>query len=265
MAWIFARSAGASGDDCSFGMVVAARYGRISTVAHVPAHSFCVVACVAYVALGVGQRCPAATPFSKLSLCAVGQPPLAYHFAAHWLDCRAGCAHLPNYLAVAAGLFGYIFLLLIKRASCFNTQQNKLSPFFAEENIVKHSILLVDDEPNLRELLRHMLEIGGFEVIEAEDGLDALAKLDELMPDVMILDVMMPVLDGVSLCKQLRATEKFATLPIVMLSGKTQYKAVQEGLAAGADRYLCKPITVDELVQTVREVLSTPAALARMR
>lgn len=130
---------------------------------------------------------------------------------------------------------------------------------------MKNSILLVDDEPNLRELLRHMLEIGGFEVVEAEDGFDALDKLAENAPDVMILDVMMPNLDGVSLCKQLRATARFATLPIVMLSGKTQYHAVQEGLAAGANRYLCKPITVNELIQTVREVLSAPAALSGSR
>ena len=130
---------------------------------------------------------------------------------------------------------------------------------------MKNSILLVDDEPNLRKLLRHMLEIGGFVVTEAEDGLDALAHLAKMTPDLVLLDVMMPNLDGVSLCKQLRATERFATLPIVMLSGKTQYKAVQEGLAAGANRYLCKPITVDELIQTVREVLSAPAALSGSR
>ena len=130
---------------------------------------------------------------------------------------------------------------------------------------MKNSILLVDDEPNLRELLRHMLEIGGFEVIEAEDGFDALDKLAENTPDMMILDVMMPNLDGVSLCKQLRATARFATLPSVMMSGKTQCHAVQEGLAAGANRYLCKPITVNELIQTVREVLSAPAALSGSR
>jgi DNA-binding response OmpR family regulator len=126
---------------------------------------------------------------------------------------------------------------------------------------MKNSILLVDDEPNLRKLLRHMLEIGGFEVVEAEDGLDALKKLTSMTPDIMILDVMMPNLDGVSLCKQLRASDRFATLPIVMLSGKTQYRAVQEGLAAGADRYLSKPITLNELTQTVRELLSAPATL----
>ena len=127
---------------------------------------------------------------------------------------------------------------------------------------MKNSILLVDDEPNLRELLRHMLELGGFDVVEAEDGLEALEKLEEMVPDIMILDVMMPNLDGVSVCKKLRADAEFASLPIIMLSGKTQYKAVQEGLAAGANRYLCKPITVDELIQNVRELLPTPSPFA---
>ncbi len=127
---------------------------------------------------------------------------------------------------------------------------------------MKKIILLVDDEPNLRMLLRHMLETGDFDVVEAEDGLDALDKLRVIMPDLMLLDVMMPELDGVSLCKQLRASQAYADLPIVMLSGKTQFNAVQEGLAAGANRYLCKPITVSELVDTVRDVLAVTTAVS---
>ena len=127
---------------------------------------------------------------------------------------------------------------------------------------MKNLIMLVDDEPNLRELLRQMLELGGFDVVEAEDGLEALEKLEMVAPDVMILDVMMPNLDGVSLCKQLRAGTAFASLPIIMVSGKTQHKAVQEGLAAGANQYLCKPITVQELLQSVRSLLPTPAPLS---
>jgi len=127
---------------------------------------------------------------------------------------------------------------------------------------VKNLIMLVDDEPNLRELLRQMLELGGFDVVEAEDGLAALEKLEKVAPDVMILDVMMPNLDGVSLCKRLRAGTTFAGLPIIMVSGKTQHRAVQEGLAAGANQYLCKPITVEELLQSVRALLPAPSPLS---
>ena len=127
---------------------------------------------------------------------------------------------------------------------------------------MKNLIMLVDDEPNLRELLRQMLELGGFDVVEAEDGLEALEKLEKVAPDVMILDVMMPNLDGVSLCKRLRADATFAALPIIMVSGKTQHRAVQEGLAAGANQYLCKPITVEELLQSVRALLPAPSPLS---
>lgn len=126
---------------------------------------------------------------------------------------------------------------------------------------MKYSILLVDDDPNLRDMLRAMLEIGGFEVIEAEDGLDALEKLEEITPDILVLDVMMPNLDGVSLCKQLRSDAEFVSLPIIMLSGKTQHHAVAEGMAAGANCYLCKPITVEELIQSVRQLLPAPSPL----
>lgn len=126
---------------------------------------------------------------------------------------------------------------------------------------MKNSILLVDDDPNLREMLRQMLEMGGFEVTEAEDGLDALDKLAKITPDIMVLDVMMPNLDGVSLCRQLRSEAEFVSLPIIMLSGKTQQRAVQEGLAAGANLYLCKPITVTELIQAARELLPAPSPL----
>lgn len=128
---------------------------------------------------------------------------------------------------------------------------------------MKKRILLVDDEPNLRKLLRHMLEIGGFEVVEAEDGLDALEKVENYLPDIMILDVMMPFMDGVTVCKKLRAMSKFVELPIIMLSGKTQHEAVQEGLAAGANQYLCKPITVDELLTNVRTFLPALSAATK--
>ena len=124
---------------------------------------------------------------------------------------------------------------------------------------MKYSILLVDDDPNLRDMLRAMLEIGGFDVIEAEDGLDALEKLEEITPDILVLDVMMPNLDGVSLCKQLRSDAEFVSLPIIMLSGKAHQEAIQEGLQAGANRYLVKPTGLDELTRNINEVLGETA------
>ena len=118
-----------------------------------------------------------------------------------------------------------------------------------------NSILLVDDDPALRGLLRQMLELGGYIVHEAEDGLDALKKLENIDPDVLVLDVMMPNMDGVTLCKKMRSDVNTMNIPIIMLSGKTQDKAVQEGLDAGANKYLKKPISFTDLISHVKEVL----------
>lgn len=118
-----------------------------------------------------------------------------------------------------------------------------------------NSILLVDDDPALRGLLRQMLELGGYIVHEAEDGLDALKKLENIDPDVLVLDVMMPNMDGVTLCKKMRSDVSTMNIPIIMLSGKTQDKAVQEGLEAGANKYLKKPISFTDLISHVKEVL----------
>lgn len=121
------------------------------------------------------------------------------------------------------------------------------------------SVLVVDDEPALRDLIRQMLEIGGFTVNEAEDGETALDKIDEDPPDAVILDVMMPHMDGITVCKQIRSDGETATLPVIMLSGKTQKEAIAEGIAAGANKYLCKPVSYDELVGSINEVLASTA------
>jgi DNA-binding response OmpR family regulator len=122
--------------------------------------------------------------------------------------------------------------------------------------------MIVDDEYALRELLRQMLELAGYAVIEAVHGDDALIKLEETLPDAMILDVMMPQMDGITLCKHLRADSETADLPIIMLSGKTQKSAIEEGLAAGANCYLCKPVSFDELISNLRQVLPKATAVS---
>ena len=125
---------------------------------------------------------------------------------------------------------------------------------------MSYSVLVVDDEFRNREMLRMMLEIMGYIVFEAEDGIDALAKVAENRPDVMILDVMMPNMDGITLCKQLRSQPETADLPIIMLSGKTHDSAIQEGLEAGANQYMKKPMAAQELLANVKALASrTPA------
>jgi DNA-binding response OmpR family regulator len=121
---------------------------------------------------------------------------------------------------------------------------------------MKKSILVVDDEWRTREMLRMFLEMEGYEVFEAEDGVDAIEKAGLLHPDVMILDVMMPRMDGITACKQLRSTQETAKLPIIMLSGKIQEQAIREGLEAGATTYMTKPMSHKELLGNIRAAIS---------
>ncbi len=125
-----------------------------------------------------------------------------------------------------------------------------------------YSVLVVDDEQMTRDLLRLMLKPAGFEIFEAEDGLEALEKLAVLVPDVVLLDVMMPNMDGIATCQEIRRNPNTAALPVVMLSAKTHGTAVNEGLAAGANDYLSKPIARKKLIEVITLLLNNkePAA-----
>lgn len=122
------------------------------------------------------------------------------------------------------------------------------------ENI-HQSVLIVDDEPMARTLLRLMLVRAGFHVTEAEDGFDALDKIRKNQPDVVLLDVMMPGMDGFAVCEQLRNEAATAELPIIMLSAKTDLDSINKGLRAGATVYLTKPISPEDLTQHVKDAL----------
>lgn len=121
------------------------------------------------------------------------------------------------------------------------------------------SVLVVDDEYDIRQLLSTMLTLLGYQSFVAQDGLEALEKIPECNPDVLILDVMMPRMDRLTLCRKLRDTVETAELPIIMLSGKAHQEAIQEGLQAGANRYLLKPTGLDELTRNINEVLGETA------
>jgi DNA-binding response OmpR family regulator len=117
------------------------------------------------------------------------------------------------------------------------------------------TILVTDDEPTTRSLLRLILLREAYQVFEAVDGLDALEQIEASIPDVLILDVMMPNMNGFEVCQRLRADDRTASLPILMLSAKTDEKSIGQGLAAGATRYLTKPISTEVLIENVREVI----------
>ncbi len=120
---------------------------------------------------------------------------------------------------------------------------------------MKYSIMVVDDDPNLRVLLQQMLAFRGFDVVEAENGADALHKINKQPLDAIVLDVMMPVMNGIEVCKAIRQNPDYLDIPIIMLSGKVHQEAVQEGLDAGATKYLCKPIPMTELIDEIKAVL----------
>lgn len=121
---------------------------------------------------------------------------------------------------------------------------------------MSQSVLVVDDEPTARSMLRLILVRAGFEVLEAKDGYEALEQVERYIPDLMLLDIMMPGMDGFTVCQTLREQERTADLPIIMLSARADPESVNTGLRVGATKYLTKPVTPDELTRHVREVLS---------
>ncbi len=116
------------------------------------------------------------------------------------------------------------------------------------------SILVVDDEPMARTLLRLMLVRSGYEVVEAFDGIDALEKIASHRIDLVILDVMMPGMDGFDVCRTIRANADYEHIPVIMLSAKNDLQSTKQGLKAGAVKYLTKPVVPEDLVRHVHEV-----------
>jgi two-component system alkaline phosphatase synthesis response regulator PhoP len=119
----------------------------------------------------------------------------------------------------------------------------------------KKKILVVEDEPDIRELVRYNLEQAGFRVIEADDGETALQKARGEQPALVLLDLMLPEGDGLEICRILRGERDTAALPIVMLTAKAAEVDRVLGLEFGADDYVTKPFSPRELVARVRAVL----------
>jgi len=116
----------------------------------------------------------------------------------------------------------------------------------------QRKILIVDDEPGLRDLVRINLEHEGFGVVQAENGVLGLEAVRDEHPDLVILDVMMPEMDGWETCKKLR---EFSQVPVLMLTTRVQSQDIVTGLNSGADDYLLKPFNMDELMARVRALL----------
>jgi len=118
--------------------------------------------------------------------------------------------------------------------------------------ITDAEILIVDDDPRLREVVRYALSQAGFRVREAGDGRSALAEIDRALPDLVVLDVVMPEMDGVEVCRRIRRN---SALPVVFLSSKGEEVDRVLGLELGGDDYLSKPFSPRELVSRIKAVL----------
>jgi DNA-binding response OmpR family regulator len=117
------------------------------------------------------------------------------------------------------------------------------------------TILVADDEEDLRELVTYRLTRSGYRVIGAGDGQEALELAAERTPDLMVLDVMMPKLDGYELTRRVRAEAALRSIPVILLTARSQESDIDRGFEVGADDYLKKPFNPDELVARVRAVL----------
>jgi two-component system, OmpR family, phosphate regulon response regulator PhoB len=116
-------------------------------------------------------------------------------------------------------------------------------------------VLVVEDEAALVTLLRYNLEREGFRVAEARDGEEAMLQIAEQMPDLVILDWMLPLMSGIEVCRQLRRLPETRRLPIVMLTARGEEGDKLRGLDAGADDYITKPFSPSELIARLRAVL----------
>ncbi|MCG8597909.1 MAG: response regulator [Kiloniellales bacterium] len=120
---------------------------------------------------------------------------------------------------------------------------------------MSHSVLVVDDEPNIVMSLEFLMEQAGFEVRVAADGEAALKAMEDKLPDLVLLDVMMPKRDGYDLCQMIRAKPEWKEVRIIMLTAKGREVEREKGMALGADDYVTKPFSTRELVERVKTFL----------
>lgn len=117
-------------------------------------------------------------------------------------------------------------------------------------------ILIVDDEPDLVETVRFSLEMEGYQVLVSHNGEEGLSQAKKESPDLILLDLMLPKLDGYKICRLLKFDERYKHIPILMLTAKTQEKDKLLGMETGADEYMTKPFDMDQLMEKVKFYLS---------
>ena len=122
---------------------------------------------------------------------------------------------------------------------------------------MKKKVLVIEDDPSASELMVHTLEPEGYQVITASNGLEGLKKAMDERPDLIILDVMLPGLDGYEVCQRLRRKPEIATLPILMISAKARQDDIDTGINMGGNDYLTKPSKPSEILAKVEALLAS--------
>jgi DNA-binding response OmpR family regulator len=123
---------------------------------------------------------------------------------------------------------------------------------------MKKKLLIVEDNTELLELLRLGFKQAGFSVSTAANGLEALKKARSVSPDLIVLDLVLPELDGFAVCEALRKSEETSTTPIIMLTGLTSEFTRYAGLESGADEYVTKPVSPEQLMPRIKHWLRQP-------
>lgn len=119
----------------------------------------------------------------------------------------------------------------------------------------KQTILVVDDEQDLLDLIEYNLRQEGYDVLKAENGKDGIQMAKEHMPDLVLLDIMMPQMDGIEVCDRMREDSTLSHIPIIFLTARSDEKTEIEGLNKGADDFITKPISTTKLVSRIKAVL----------
>jgi len=122
-----------------------------------------------------------------------------------------------------------------------------------------YKIVIADDEPNIVVTLEFLLEQEGYDFVVARDGKEALDQVEAFDPDLILLDIMLPEINGYEVCQKLRENPKFKNLKIILLTAKGRQVEIAKGLALGADAYITKPFSTKNLVQEIRTLLEQEA------
>lgn len=150
--------------------------------------------------------------------------------------------------------YNTVFIDLLKRYLSCNVY--RLGEYkVAQANLAGTKVMVIDDSNTIRRSAEIFLKAAGCEVILAEDGFDALAKIADQLPQVIFVDIMMPRLDGYQTCALIKRNAKFKSTPVIMLSSKDGLFDRARGRMAGSDQYLTKPFTQDTLIDAVNNYI----------